>query len=194
MKKILMFLFFFPILNNYAQKWEKNYDFVDDCICGLSKVKKDNKIGYVNKEGVVIIELQYNEGLTFHEGYVAVKKDSKWMYLDSTGKAITEAIYDDANSFNEGLAAVAKGSQYGFINTKGEMVIPFEFSSTRSFAEGLAPAANAKNDWGYIDKKGNWVIKPAYDFADTFDSGEARVIKGGKVFYIDRTNKILRQE
>lgn len=193
MKKILALLFLFPVFNIYAQKWEKNYDFVDDCICGLSKVKKNDKVGYVNKEGVEIIKLQYTDGLTFHDGYVAVKSGGKWQFLDSTGKAITEAIFDDANSFHEGLAAVSKNSTYGFINTKGEVVIPFEFSSTRNFAEGLAPAANAKNDWGYIDLKGNWVIKPVYDFADSFESGEARVMKDGKVFYINAANKKLHE-
>jgi len=156
-------------------------------------VKKNDKVGYVNKEGVEIIKLQYTEGLTFHDGYVAVRLGTKWLFLDSTGKAITEAIFDDANSFHEGLAAVSKNSAYGFINTKGAVVIPFEFSSTRNFSEDLAPAANAKNDWGFIDKKGNWIIKPLYDFADSFESGEARVMKDGKVFYINAANKKLHE-
>lgn len=191
MKKILALLFLFPVLNTCAQKWEKNYDFVDNCICGLSKVKKDNKVGYVNKEGVLVIPVQYDEGLTFHEGYAAVRKGTKWQYLDSTGKAITEAIFEDAISFSNGMAAVSKGNSFGYINIKGETVIPFEFSNARSFAEGLAPAANAKGYWGYIDGKGSWVIKPAYDFSDCFENGEARVIKEGKVLYINKENKVV---
>ncbi|GAB2811526.1 WG repeat-containing protein [Ferruginibacter profundus] len=193
MKKIFLLLFFFPILNNYAQKWEKNYDFVDNCICGLSKVKKNDKVGYVNKEGVEIVKPQYDEGLTFKEGFAAVRLDTKWLYLDSTGKAITEPIFDDAVSFSNGLAAVSKSNLFGFINTKGETAIPFEFASARSFAEGLAPASNVKGYWGYIDPKGNWLIKPSYDFSDCFENGEARVIKGGKVFYINKENKMVHE-
>jgi len=191
MKKILVLLLFSPVLGIYAQKWEKNYDYVDNCVCGLSKVKKDGKIGYVNKEGVLVIKPQYDEGLTYHDGYTAVRLDSKWLFLDSTGKTITAAIYDDAIGFSNGLAAVAKNNLYGFINTSGETVIPFQFSNARSFAEGLAPAANTKGYWGYIDKKGEWVVKPVYDFTDNFENGEARVIKGQKVFYIDKQNKII---
>jgi len=188
MKKLLVLLLFFPVTGSNAQKWEKNYDFVDNCVCGLSKVKKSGKVGYVSKEGEVVIKLQYDEGLTFKEGYVAVRTGPKWQYLDSTGKVITEAIYEDALSFTNGMAAVAKNNLYGFINKNGEMVIPFEFSNARSFSEGLAPASNAKGYWGYIDMKGNWVIKPAYDFTDCFENGKARVIKGGDVFYIDKQN------
>jgi len=191
MKKLLVLLLFFPVLDSYSQKWEKNYDFVDNCICGLSKVKKDNKVGYVNKEGVEVVKPQYDDGLTFHEGYAAVKSGSKWLYLDSTGKGITAAIFEDALSFSSGMATVSKGNLYGFINISGEVVIPFEFSNARSFSEGLAPAANAKGYWGYISSKGTWIINPVYDFTDSFENGEARVIKGQKVFYINKQNKVL---
>ncbi len=193
MKKLLVMILLFPALNSFSQKWEKNYDFVDNCVCGLSKVKKDGKVGYVNKEGVEIIKPQYVDGLTYHEGYTAVKVDNKWQYLDSTGKAITGADFDDALNFSSGLAAVSKNHLYGFINTSGEIVINCEFSNARSFSEGLAPAANAKGFWGYIDTKANWAIKPVYDFTDSFENGEARVMKGEKMFYINKDNKMVHE-
>ncbi|HNJ29053.1 MAG TPA: WG repeat-containing protein, partial [Ferruginibacter sp.] len=193
MKKILLLFLLFPVLDSYAQKWEKNYESVDNCICGLSKVKKNGKIGYVNKDGDVIIKVIYDEGLTFNEGYTAVRLDMKWMYFDSTGRAVTEAIYEDAYSFSGGLAPVAQNNQYGFINSTGQLVIPFQFSNARGFTEGLAPAANAKGFWGFINTKGEWVIKPAYDFTGNFEEGEARVIKDNKVMYIDHQGKVLRQ-
>jgi len=189
MKKLLAMLLFFPVLTSYSQDWEKNYDYVDNCICGLSKVQKNGKIGYVNKEGVEIVKLQYDEGLTFHDGFTAVKMKNKWLYIDSTGKAITDAIYEDALKFNEGYAPVSLNNLYGYINTSGKVVIPIEFSNARCFSEGLAPAANSKNFWGYIDKKGNWVISPVYEFTDDFENGEARVMKDQKTFYIDKQNK-----
>jgi len=193
MKKILILVFLFTAQHGFAQKWEKNYDFVDNCVCGLSKVKKDGKIGYVNNAGVELIPLQYEDGLTYQEGYTAVKKGNRWQYLDSTGKAITEPVFEDALGFSNGMAAASKNFLFGFINTRGEAVIPFGFSNARSFSEGLAPAANAKGYWGYIDTKGNWAIKPMYDFSDSFEKGEARVMKGEKIFYIDKDNKVLHE-
>ena len=193
MKKILMLVMLFPALNSFSQKWEKNYEFVDDCVCGLAKVKKDGLIGYVNKSGVEVIKPQYADGLTFNEGYTAVKDGTKWLYFDSTGKKITEAIFDDANSFSNSMAAVSKNGLYGFINTMGEEIISFQFSNARSFSEGLAPAANAKGYWGFIDKKGSWVIKPVYNFTDSFEKGEARVMKGDKIVYINKENKEVHE-
>ncbi len=193
MKNILLLAFIFPLAGVNAQKWEKNYDYVDNCVCGLAKVKKDGKVGYVNKLGVEIIKPQYEEGLTYNEGYTAVKAGSKWRYLDSTGKSITGADYDDAYNFSSGLAVVAKNNQFGFINTAGVTVIPLSFSNAHSFAEGLAAAANERGLWGFIDNKGSWLIKPMYAFANNFENGEARVMKGDKLFYIDRDNKTVRE-
>jgi hypothetical protein len=190
---LIVLVFLFIALPSYAQKWEKNYDYVDNCICGLAKVKKDGIIGYVNKDGIEIVKPQYEEGLTFEEGYTAVKKGNKWLYLDSTGKEITTADFDDAASFSNGMAAISKGGLYGYINNKGVVVIPPTFSNARNFTENLAPAANAKGFWGYIDEKGNWIIKPVYDFTDNFEKGEARVMKGEKVMYISKENKLLHE-
>ncbi|MFN8243255.1 MAG: WG repeat-containing protein [Ferruginibacter sp.] len=192
MKKLLTLLLLLPV-TALCQKWEKDYDYVDNCICGLSKVQKAGKVGYVNKEGQVMIPLQYDEGLTFREGFAAVRVSGKWQYLDSTGKAITEAVFDEANSFSNGLAPVSKNNVFGFINTKGDIVIPLQFSGARNFTEGLAPAANMKGYWGFIDTEGKWVIKPVYDFTDSFDNGEARVMKDQKVFYINKENKMLHE-
>jgi hypothetical protein len=193
MKKLLMLMLLFPALDSYSQKWEKQYDYVDNLACGLSKVKKEGKVGYVNKEGVEVIKPQYADGLTFHEGYAAVKEGDKWLYLDSTGKAITAAIFEDASCFTNGFAVVSKNYLYGFINASGEIAIPCIFSNARSFSEGLAPASNSKGFWGFIDVKGNWVIKPAYDFAYNFENAEARVMKGQKTVYIDKENKVLHE-
>jgi hypothetical protein len=193
MKKILVLLLLFPAISSYSQKWLKNYDSADEFSCGLSKVKKDGKTGYVNTNGVEIIKLQYDDGLTFSEGYTAVKSGTKWMYLDSTGKAITEQIFDDAINFSHGLAPAEKNNRYGYINTAGEVVIPFQFTNARCFSEDLCPVSNGKGFWGYIDKKANWVINPVYDFTDSFENGEARVMKDSKVFYIDRRNKVLHE-
>ncbi|MFI5153213.1 MAG: WG repeat-containing protein [Chitinophagales bacterium] len=193
MKMLIAALLLFPILSSYSQKWEKNYDYVDDCVCGLSKIAKNGKVGYVNKKGVEIIKPQYEDGLTFSEGYTAVKKGTKWLYLDSTGRIITEPVFDDAHNFSNGLASVAKNELFGYINMAGDLVIDYQFSNASIFSEDLASAANRQGLWGYIDKKGVWVIKPTYNFANAFANGEARVMRDDKVFYIDKVNKMVHE-
>lgn len=193
MKRLLLLLVLTSSVSVYAQKWTKQYDFVDQCICGLSLVGKDNKIGYVDASGTIIIPLMYDEGLTFSEGYTAVRSGNAWIYFDSTGKKLSDEQFYDAQSFHNGMAAVMKGKHYGYIDKKGKTIIDYQFSNARAFAEGVAPVSNEKGLWGYINTKGEFVIMPEYTFADSFDNHEARVIKGSESYYIDKLNKKLHE-
>lgn len=193
MKRFLLLLALVSSVPLCAQKWAKQFDFVDQCICGLSLVGKDSKIGYVDVGGNIIIPLQYDEGLTFSEGFTAVRLGAAWTYFDSTGKKMSDEQFSDAQSFHNGMAAVMKNKRYGYIDTKGKMVINYQFSNARAFAEGVAPVANEKGKWGYINTKGEYVIMPEYSFADSFDNHEARIIKGSESYYIDKHNKKLHE-
>ena len=41
-------------MTGYAQAWTKQYDHVDDCVCGLSLVGKGEKHGFVDKNGKLV--------------------------------------------------------------------------------------------------------------------------------------------
>jgi hypothetical protein len=58
------------------------------------------------------------------------------------------------------------------------------------FNEGLA-ATKKDGKYGYIDLKGNWVIKPQFDFTYKFSDGLAMIRVGKQYAWIDRTGKIV---
>jgi hypothetical protein len=193
MKKILLILmlpFFMPV---FAQKWAKNFDFVNDISCGLSMVKKDGKYGFVDKDGKVVIPLVYDESVTMSEGYAPVRKGDLWGYIDSLGTVTLEPQFSDALCYHEGLAAVKKGGKWGFINYDGKTAIPYQFDNARGFREGLAAVCNLKGYWGFVDKEGKMAIPFMYHFADNFEDGTAKVMKADKTFYINRHNAIVNQ-
>ena len=45
--------------------------------------------------------------------------------------------------------------------------------------------------WGYIDRKGFYVIEPRFDEAKEFDGGLARVKVGTKIGYIDKAGRYV---
>lgn len=60
-----------------------------------------------------------------------------------------------------------------------------------SFSEGLA-AAKSNGKWGFIDKSGEWMVRPAFEFAGTFSEGLARVMSAENLTgYINRTGEIV---
>jgi len=66
----------------------------------------------------------------------------------------------------------------GFINAEGKVIIPPKFDvgwfAEEDFVEGLSPARSGHN-WGFIDTKGNWVIKAKYKRVEPFAEGLAAV-------------------
>ena len=51
MKKLLLSLLAIPSPGLMAQNRKKNYAYVDQYFCGLSKLSKTGKIGYTDKDG-----------------------------------------------------------------------------------------------------------------------------------------------
>ncbi len=49
------------------------------------------------------------------------------------------------------------------------------FGGLRGFSNGLA-MAKRKGKWGYIDKKGDWIIEPIYDHVHPFNEGASNRI------------------
>ena len=52
------------------------FDEVDEFIEGLVRVEKDDKYGYIDKNGKVVIEPQFGEVGDFSEGFACVATES----------------------------------------------------------------------------------------------------------------------
>ncbi|TAD82783.1 MAG: WG repeat-containing protein [Bacteroidetes bacterium] len=100
MKTLLLVVAATCWLPSLGQKWAKDYDFVNDCVCGTSLVKKAGKYGFVNKEGKVLVPLIYDEASTMNEGYAPVRKGNLWAFVDNLGTVIVEPLYADAAGFH----------------------------------------------------------------------------------------------
>ncbi|MFW6016142.1 MAG: WG repeat-containing protein, partial [bacterium] len=105
--------------------------------------------------------------------------------------------YDHTYDFSEGLALVVNNNNAGYIDASGEYKIEptlyyDPFSSNGNFSNGLAPAKKSEEEkWGYINKKGEFVIPPIFDYAYDF-SGEIACIKEDSKFgYIDINGEYL---
>ncbi len=60
--------------------------------------KQDGKYGYVNKDGVVVVNYIYDDATELNSfGYAAVKKDGVWGCIDHKGKVVVEPTYTFEN-------------------------------------------------------------------------------------------------
>ncbi len=102
-------------------------------------------------------------------------------YVTPEGERVVTVDAEQAKDFGEGLAAVQnEKGQWGYIDKSGHFVIAPRFEEADKFSEGVAPV-KLKDDWQYIDVKGNTVIKlqrsnRTVDQAKPFKSGAAFVV------------------
>ncbi|MBO4645795.1 MAG: WG repeat-containing protein [Bacteroidales bacterium] len=164
----------------------------------LIPVQVDEKWGYINDKGEMVIQPQFAACEYFSCGLArVVDKEGKVGYIDKKGKMVIGAIYKDGTSFNEDLAfVVLENGAPQCINLKGEKV--FELPKAERvcvFHEGLAQFCVLDDEgkflWGYVDKKGNEVIAPAFFANSYFAEGLAVVVEeDGKCGFIDKKGKI----
>ena len=124
-----------------------------------------------------------------------VRIGDKWGILTADGEQLAEVKFDSVGVFHDGLAVVKAAERYGYIDRSGAIVIPIQWMAAYDFSEGLAALRVDKKHFQFIDTAGTVVIKSKkYDSVGHFRKGICRVVKGGKVKWIDTKGKELKDE
>ena len=125
----------------------------------LFPVQKDDKTGFINEQGEVVIDFEFEGASTFSEGLARVFVGDKVGFINLEGNMVIPPIYDRALGFSEGLAVVTLGEHQGYIDTKGELVIPAQYYKADDFHDGLARVMDSiVSEHVFIDPKGKVVL------------------------------------
>ena len=157
---------------------------------------EEARYGYVNPQGEIVINPQFHDAYTFHDGLAMVANDKGLFgYVDKKGKVTIPYAYKEASDFSEGLAfVVSEGQPPVCINTSGKKMFTCDNSIDHifNFSEDLARFLSTDGKYGYINRKGEIVIHAQFEFADDFQEGMA-VVKNseGKCGYINKKGKIV---
>ena len=159
---------------------------------GLSAFStKEDKIGFVNKQGEIVINPQFEDFEPFSEGLAAVcDKNNKWGFVDTKGNLTINYQFEEVASFHEGFAVFQQGDKYGYIDKNGQYIINPQFELAGDFHNGMAIVAQG-NNWGYIDTKGTFVINPQFTFTAHFNQKKAFVYSNDKWGVIDTKGKYI---
>ena len=156
-------------------------------------------IGFVNKSGDIIIKPKFHDigygGVSkgFHEGLCRASCRRKYGFINKDGEFVIPPIYTNVQHYNEGVAAVLQEDKVSYITQGGDKAFEREFSTyspfdrfhlfAGDFHEGLANAfiyTHEKLVCGFIDKTGEFVIKPEFDWLGnqyTFFSDGVAIIR-----------------
>jgi hypothetical protein len=169
---------------------------------------RDGLYGYIDGSGSWVIEPRFIEVSGWEDGAASVRlPNGDFAFIDNNGKYLMRPRrFQRLGDLREGLAVFEpEGGKYdtdgfvknvGFIDVTGRVVIAPHFFAAYDFSEGVAAASVKFDTCGYIDKQGNFVIEPAFEFPSyqacgPFSEGLAHVMKGGKFGYIDHTDSFV---
>lgn len=107
-----------PIEYESTLSCSERYNFHD----GLALIEKDGKIGFVNKQGLIVIAPQYDDAKYFSEGLCPVQKSGIWGYIDTDGTTKIPFIFDGASPFQYHRAEVYHNNQTHKILPTGKCV------------------------------------------------------------------------
>lgn len=124
----------------------------------LFPIEQNNKWGYFNKNGHIIIEPKFDLAYPFSEGLAAVVIDRSCQYIDRTSKVMINLDKDcqELGEFKEGLAKVKFQEKWKYINKQGKQISSTEFDEAASFSNGLA-LVKIGFKYAYIDRNGKIV-------------------------------------
>lgn len=163
---------------------------------GLAGVKKDGKVGYIDKKGRTVIPFEYDGPIQgFSEGIVTVYKGGDDIYMDTSGKELFRT--QSFGRYFDGLSTVREDGLIGFKDTKGNVVIPCQFNYAGDFSDGMCWVTKNTGKIGFIDTTGKMVIPCQFEWPserspNDFHEGLCCVMVDGEhewFGYIDKTGK-----
>jgi hypothetical protein len=113
----------------------------------------NDKYGYKDAAGKVIIQPEYELAYPLEEGMAAVKKSGKYGYINEKGKEIIPPKYDNTWKFIGGYATVKLGGKYGFINKEGSEVVPPMYENAYNYHGSCCYKGRA-----HVKLNGKWKI------------------------------------
>lgn len=117
------------------------------------KVNGKNKIGYINEQGELVIDHQFDFGWYFKEGIAIVGNNGNFGYISNTGKLICPIQYSYCSDFNSGIAVVGIKNKYGLINRNGDQITEIKYDTLSDFRYSRS-YFTIDNKKGYVDING----------------------------------------
>lgn len=193
-------------IDKNGNKISREYDEMFDSYSqGLLPVKKRNKWFFIDEKGNQIGKKYDNILKPFTEGraIVQISSDQKKYYLiEKTGKIVSPA-FDGMEAIGEGRVVVMNEKKYGkftsrlygYIDLNGNIIVKPQFKQALFFKKGFAQVGTISGYTGIIDKEGQYVVPPVFDYVFYPDTDLFEVEDPGfGMFFVNRKGEVVHPD
>ena len=156
---------------------------------------EEDKWGFVDKKGNVVVDPKYDDVSLFSEGVALVRTEKNdeavILAIDNKGQEVfrmKKDLYLETNMFSDGLL-VARNSddQWGFVNKKGEFTkVKGSVKRIGDYNSSLFAFMNEEYNWGVMDMNGETLIRPKYGSVYLLPDGNFFVKDDEKYYMLDK--------
>ena len=183
------------------------YNELSDFVNGFAAFKRrdnsnDYSAGYINKSSEVVIAPRFHlyTNIVEDRGFGQKYQTDSIQIFDSQGTIIKKlGIKPQYGNFFFNLGApVSHYFREGYVSfssnlvdRNGDCLLPLnKYSDVGDFYEGLAKFKDAGNFYGYLNPKGEVVIRPQYSYALDFSEGLAAIYSENRYGFINAAGKM----
>jgi hypothetical protein len=160
------------------------YDLVQDFREGLAIVEKSDKLGFIDRQGNLVVPIQFDTATVFINGLSKVSVGGKYGLINRDGRYVLPADYDEITDFYNEFGTIRSGNGYGVINNRGEIVCDTVYEMVGRCSNGVIPVKSG-GLWGLVDTGGAQIIPPQYEMIQEYQDGLSPACFNGKWGYID---------
>lgn len=158
----------------------------------------NDKHGFIDAHGDIVIPLIYDDGKAFTSAGVAqvnigakgLSDGGKWGLVDETGAVVLPIEYDAISHRpfeKHTLAAVKKDGKWGCATIDGAIAVPVIYEDVKLNQDNAAVRVKAEGKWGMVAPDGKQLLPCRYDqLGDFDDDGRALYADGGRRGYLNR--------
>ena len=170
------------IVKKTGDKWyicdsllKKKSDYYDEFIIGdeLFNVKKNNKWGFIDCDGNIVIDFIYDKARAFGQDSLArVVRDNKHFFIDTKGNCVI-SVDSAITGFNNNRAAVIKDGEKCLIDKHGIVICKLDVDEIYLFKDDNLATVVKDDRASKIDSLGNIVLETDYRYISSFYNGFA---------------------
>ncbi len=144
----------------------------------------DDKFGYINSTGKVVISPEYDEVGPFRNGLAVVLKNSKFGVINKKNELVVDFKYDEIVDFQDGRAIVSLNEMYNLIDPFGKEISPTYVNDLVYFSNGIFVGL-IDTSYQFLDKNLQLVSNVNYQEVGDLIEGFSIIKMNGKFGVID---------
>lgn len=155
-------------------------------------MRRNNKFGYINKNGEIIIDFCFDFASDFRDGLARIQFNKQWGYINKKGNILFTLKCNLCTDFSEEYARIEREDKWGYIDKTGKLILDCCYNNTDDFKNGIALVRESdKSEGVFINMQGDIILSGRNFLISEYSEGLINTVEKSKWGFIDINNHFV---